>query len=284
MIGMAQCVLAEYSMRRAKTYIILSFGFITVMYGVPHTGTAADPMTMEIAGQDGAPMALVPAGEFLMGSNEGASDERPVHRVFLDAYYIDKFEVTTSRYARFLQATGRKHPDKWSEVNSAFDWARPLIGVDGVVADAFCQWAGKRLPPEAEWEKAARGPDGRKYPWGGEDPSDAFANYDWDSRRTWRGYSTLTPVGSYEIGKSPYWVYDSGGNVWEWVADWYNPNTYQSNHERNPKGPTSGIFKVTRGGSWADKAYSLRTSNRRGIPPSDRYRDLGFRCAKDATK
>ncbi|MGH7231602.1 MAG: formylglycine-generating enzyme family protein [Nitrospiraceae bacterium] len=243
-----------------------------------------ESVTTEITGKDGVAMALVPTGEFLMGSNDGASDERPVHRLYLDAFYIDKFEVTTSRYAKFLQATNRKPPDKWSEVNPTFDWARPVIGVDWSEADAYCQWAGKRLPTESEWEKAARGTDGRKYPWGGEDASESFANFDWDSRRTWRGYSTLTPVGSYESGRSPYWVYDAAGNVWEWVSDWYSPNTYQNHHDRNPKGPTSGIFKVTRGGSWGDKPYSLRTTNRRGIPPGDRHRDIGFRCAQDVPK
>ena len=243
-----------------------------------------EPMMMELIGKDGTPMALVPAGEFLMGSNDGASDERPVHPVYLDAYYIDKFEVTTSRYLAFLQATGRKPPDKWNEVNPLFDWARPVVGVDWNDADAYCRWAGKRLPTEAEWEKAARGTEGQKYPWGAEEPSDSVANFDWDSRRTWRGYSTLTPVGSFESGKSPYWLYDTGGNVWEWVADWYNPNTYQNNHERNPKGPQTGIHRVTRGGSWADKAYSVRASNRRGISPSERYRDVGFRCAQDIPK
>jgi formylglycine-generating enzyme required for sulfatase activity len=273
-------------MHGVQPSLTVLFSLSALLSGAVLAGAADRPESLpaEISGKDGGIMALVPAGEFLMGSSDGASDERPVHRVYLDAFYIDKFELTTSRYAKFLRATGRKAPDKWNDINPTFDWARPVIGVDWNDADAYCQWAGKRLPTEAEWEKAARGADGRKYPWGADEPTEALANFDWDSRRTWRGYSTLSPVGSYEEGKSPYSIYDASGNVWEWVADWYSPNSYGSNHERNPKGTTSGIFKVTRGGSWGDKIYSLRTSNRRGIPPGDRYRDLGFRCAQDAHK
>jgi formylglycine-generating enzyme required for sulfatase activity len=238
----------------------------------------------EMTGQDGAPMVLVPAGDFIMGSSDGASDEKPVHRVYLDAFYLDRFEVTISQYAKFLQTTGRKPPDRWNDAHPNFDWARPVIGVDWHDADAYCLWVGKRLPTEAEWEKAARGTDGRKYPWGSEEPTTSFANYDWESMRSWKGYGTLSPVGSYESGKSPYGLYDLGGNVWEWVADWYGPNTYHNKHDRNPNGPPAGLSKVTRGGSWADKAYSVRATNRRGIPPSDRYRDLGFRCAQSAER
>jgi sulfatase modifying factor 1 len=235
----------------------------------------------DMTGKDGVPMVLIPAGIFQMGSNDGASDERPLHGVHVDAFYLDKYEVTTERYARFLEATGRKPPDRWQEVNHTFDWGRPVVGVDWHDADSYCRWAGKRLPSEAEWEKAARGTDNRKYPWGNEDPNSSSANFDWDSRRSWKGYGTLSPVGSYENGKSSYSIYDLGGNVWEWVADWYHSNTYHNNHDQNPKGPTTGIQKVTRGGSWAEKPYSLRASNRRGIPPSERYPDLGFRCAQD---
>jgi formylglycine-generating enzyme required for sulfatase activity len=274
-------------MQSLKVRVTIYICATTLLCSIPTRVGASDrpeSLTMEVTGKDGTPMALVPAGEFLMGSNQGASDERPVHRVFLDAYYIDKFEVTTSQFSKFLEGTGRKQPDKWGEINPTFDWVRPVVGVDWNDADAYCSWAGKRLPTEAEWEKAARGTDGRKYPWGSEEPSESLANFDWDSRRTWRGYGTLAPVGSFEDGKSPYWLYDVSGNVWEWVADWYNPNSYLSNHDRNPKGSKSGLLKVTRGGSWGDKAYSLRTSNRRGIPPSDRYRDLGFRCAQDVPK
>lgn len=261
---------------------IVSVLFLGNLSASAQPSGASESSAPEFTGKDGAPMVLVPAGEFSMGSPDGASDERPVHQVQLDAYYIDKFEVTTGRYAQFLKGVKRKPPDKWNEVNFTFDWARPVVGVDWSDAEAYCRWAGKRLPTEAEWEKAARGTDGRKYPWGMDEPSDDLANYDWDSRRTWRGYTTLTPVGSYDTGKSPYFMYDAGGNAWEWVADWYSPNTYQNRLDRNPKGPPTGGTRVTRGGSWADKAYSIRATNRRGVQPSERYRDLGFRCAQDA--
>jgi len=155
-------------------------------------------------------MVLVPAGEFVMGSEAGPS-ERPVRRVFLDAYYIDTYEVTNGLYGKFLQATRRHEPRYWKDAR-VNDPNQPVVGVTWYDAEAYCHWSGKRLPTEAEWEKAARGTDGRISPWGNQ----------WDSARASTsdgGSGKLSPVGSYEAGKSPYGAYDMAGNVWEWVAD-----------------------------------------------------------------
>jgi formylglycine-generating enzyme required for sulfatase activity len=231
----------------------------------------------EVVGKDGAPMVLVPAGEFMMGSNDGEGDERPVHWVCLDAFSIDKYEVTTTRYAAFLQATARRAPERWNEVSHVSDGERPVIGVDWHDADAYCRWAGKRLPTEAEWEKAARGPDGRKYPWGNEEPTTRHANF---GKSSWNGYTTLITVTEQEAGKSPYGAYGMAGNVWEWVADWYDKTYYQNSPDRNPTGPASGQAKVLRGGSWGNNPRAVRSATRNGLYPTDRYDNRGFRCAK----
>lgn len=149
----------------------------------------------------------------------GSDEEKPSHRVYLDAFYIDKYELTTSRYAQFLKATRRKQPDHWNEVSMAAHRDRPVIGVDWHDADAYCRWSGKRLPTEAEWEKAARGTEGRQYPWGNERPTSRNANF--GKCCDWKGYASLAPVGSLEAGKSPLGISDMAGNVYEWVADWY---------------------------------------------------------------
>jgi formylglycine-generating enzyme required for sulfatase activity len=160
----------------------------------------------EIIGKDGAPMILVPNGEFTMGDGSYNNLERPV---YLDAYYIDKFELTVSRYAKYMDHIGTKHG--WTKADLLSHGDRPVVEVDWNDADAYCRWARKRLPNEAEWEKAARGTDGRIYPWGNEKPNPSLANFDWDGRQRWEGYRTLSVVGSYEAGKSPYGLYDMAG-------------------------------------------------------------------------
>jgi formylglycine-generating enzyme required for sulfatase activity len=220
-------------------------------------------------------MVLVPAGEFWMGSD--ASDpnaddnEKPRHKVYLDAYYIDKYEVTNALYRRFMDATGRSAPKWWN--NSNFNGpTQPVVGVSWHDADAYCKWAGKRLPTEAEWEKAARGTDGRKYPWGDQwDPSKANA----ESRA-----GKTAPVGSYPSGVSPYGAHDMAGNVSEWVADWSGSGYYQRSPERNPTSPATGRFKVLRGGSWDHKPIGLRAALRYGNTPDYRDYYVGFRCAR----
>jgi formylglycine-generating enzyme required for sulfatase activity len=232
---------------------------------------------------DDAPMVIIAAGESAMGVDGtiGLDDERPRHSVWLDAYRMDLYEVTTSRYARFLAATRRTPPWLWDVVNLAIHGDRPVIGVDWHDADAYCRWALKRLPTEAEWEKAARGTDERQFPWGNQAPTAELANFAVGARFSYS--QTLMPVGRYEKGKSPFGLFDMAGNVWEWVQDWYKADYYVESPARNPTGPEEGQFKVLRGGSWSELPQYLLTYGRFKLPPATRNSYTGFRCARAAT-
>jgi formylglycine-generating enzyme required for sulfatase activity len=224
-------------------------------------------------------MVSIPAGEFTMGSQDGDPDERPVHKVHVDAFSMDVYEVTVGQYAAFLQATGFNSPLDWQTMNQPAHQKRPVANVDWADAAAYCKWAGKRLPTEAEWEKAARGTDGRLYPWGNDAPTPLHSNH---GKKEWNNHEALAPVGTLEDGKSPYGVYDMAGNVWEWVSDWYDNNYYKNSPSQNPTGPSMGGFKVIRGGSWNSNPRNLRSADRYWDPPS--FRSLyfpGFRCAKN---
>lgn len=260
-----------------------SFGF----------GRFQPPLPREILGKDGAPMVLIPGGFFTMGSDHDEADEKPAHRVYVNAFHMDKYEVTTSRYAKFLQATGRERPFKWNEVDLLRDGDRPVIGLSWEDAHAYCRWSGKRLPSEAEWEKAARGTDKREYPWGNEDPTSDHGNFDQGFK--WKGYTTLSVVGSFESGKSPYGVYDLSGNVTEWTADWYASGYYRASPVLNPQGPSlpekakpfSLDFshrKVVRGASWVSGLKGMHSTMRAGSAPHNRHGDVGFRCAQDGVE
>ncbi|MBC7839686.1 MAG: SUMF1/EgtB/PvdO family nonheme iron enzyme [Nitrospiraceae bacterium] len=222
-------------------------------------------------------MAVVQAGEFIMGSVTGDADEQPVRRVYVDAFSMDRYQVSVGQYAKFLEATSQSAPPDWSIMNKSRHQNRPVVNVDWADADAYCTWAGKRLPTEAEWEKAARGTDGRTYPWGNELPTGVRAN---SKKEKWSDHWALTPVGMYEEGKSPYGIYDMAGNVWEWVSDWYDPDYYMSSPSKNPRGPLRGESKVIRGGSWGSGPRDLRASDRDTHVPSARGMGTGFRCAK----
>ncbi|HKO29532.1 MAG TPA: formylglycine-generating enzyme family protein [Nitrospiraceae bacterium] len=223
-------------------------------------------------------MVLVPAGEFTMGSPTGDTDERPPHQVYLDSFLIDKHEVTVGQYAEFLQQAGGNAPSDWKAMNQLSNKKRPVSNVDWADAVAYCKWTGKRLPTEAEWEKAARGTDGRLYPWGNEPPTTRHANY---GQSGLNNNGALAPVGSFEEGKSPYGIYDMAGNVWEWVSDWYDHDYYKNSPQRNPEGPPTGGFKGIRGGSWNSSPRALRSADRYWDPPTFRSQySPGFRCAK----
>lgn len=237
------------------------------------------PFPSEIVDGYGVSMVLVPEGKFTMGSENGDLNERPVHEVFLDTFYIDKFEVTNARYRDCvlagvcqapLQAISSTRPDYFD--SSAFD-NYPVIYVSWEMATTYCTWRGARLPTEAEWEKAARGTDARLYPWGNEIDA-SYANYKLNVGDT-------TQVGGYEAGKSPYGAYDMSGNVWEWVNDWFQDNYYVTlgDHASNPPGPTSGKDKVLRSGSFYYGDYVARTSNRGWSGPNTVGSGFGIRCA-----
>lgn len=312
--------------------------------------------------KDKAEMILIPAGEFLMGSTkkevrdaeekwgleEGLLEsETPQHAVYVDAFYIDKYEVTNAQYKKFVNETGHRAPtiptkeevivalkSESSESGFVFSqntknaiiqenartlspWAwkdgtyplgksnHPVVLINWHDAQAYANWAGKRLPTEAEWEKAARGTDSQFYPWGN----------DWDETRCnsaerialkplptlqaslewfhgeWenlvpikRAQNTTVPIGSYRKGRSPYGVHDMAGNVFEWCADWYDKDYYSYSPKRNPQGPKNGNTRVLRGGSWNYPGFKLRSTYRNMHAPSIGGPPNGFRCVMDVTK
>lgn len=251
-------------------------------------GTGGAP----IRGKDGAPMILIPAGPFLMGSNDGLPNERPEHTVTLKAYYIDQYEITAGRYQKFVESANRNLPPTWDDEAAQAMGDLPAVGMSWTDAAAYCKWAGRRLPTEAEWEKAARGTDGRRFPWGHMQPFVDIANY---NRGMWVSEAiTLVPVNSglegmsvrhglKEGGKSPYGLFHMAGNAAEWVADWYDREYYQKSPDVNPAGPATGDKRVIRGGSWADLPTGLRVTSRVSAEPDYEDRTIGFRCAMDAT-
>lgn len=202
-------------MRQFAVSIALLAGLAALSLPAPTLAETRRMLEAE-ARKHGAPMVWISAGAFTMGNQDGPSRSQPLHQVHLNAFYMDQYEVTTSRYAKFLEATGREQPELvpmlWEQVNLPYDGDRPVMGVTWRTANAYCRWVGKHLPTEAEWEKAARGTDGRPYPWGNEEPAFKLANY--DKPISHNVYSdSLRPVGSYEGGKSPYGIYDMAGSV-----------------------------------------------------------------------
>lgn len=296
----------------------------------------------EITGKDGAPMVLIPAGTFMMGSTKDEVDrairdcvkeeekdqptcegwhkpELPQHRVRMDTFYLDRYEVTNRIFQQFVQQTSYRTTAEnegsawvfvegkgWQELKGA-TWRQPeggqtvfasdrnehpVVAVSWEDADAFCRWAGKRLPTEAEWEYAARAGTTTRYWWGNGNPGSRqveniadesaknllksiMTGYDDGSIRT-------APVGSYEA--NPWGLHDMSGNVAEWTADWFGSTYYENSPERNPKGPSSSKYRVLRGGSWSLEPVTVRTVNRKWLTPMDRDGRLGFRCAQDVPK
>lgn len=248
---------------------------------------AFTPGTQPRAGEErvigGAPMVFVPAGDFLMGSsdadNYASSDEKPQHMVYLDAFWIDQHEVTNAQYRQCVEAGKCQLPNpmnSWTRDlyygNAQFD-NYPVIYVSWDGANTFCQWASKRLPTEAEWEKAARGTDARIYPWGSTFDKNLLNSSEGDAGDT-------TEVGKYPNGASPYRALDMAGNVWEWVNDWFDANYYSSSPRENPIGPTLGNSRVLRGGSWYSSQGNVRAAGRGVNSPDFRDDRLGFRCAQ----
>ena len=254
-------------------------------------------------------MIHLPAGVVTMGSADGDADERPRHEVQVPAFYLDRFETTNRAFLWFVQSTGHRtaaeradssliyvdggyrtvpgaswwRPDGRARAHGLLD--HPVVQVTWDDARAYCEWAGKRLPTEAEWERAARGGDDRVFPWGWEGPGDGVyrANFG-DSRCCHEsdrdGFLRTAPVGSFPRGRSPFGVEDMAGNVWEWVADWYDGAYYAGSARMAPTGPPDGSARVLRGGSWISYPFMLRAAYRGRHDPAMRHNYGGFRCAR----
>jgi iron(II)-dependent oxidoreductase len=244
-------------------------------------------------------MVRIPAGPFTMGSDKKTDKnaylvEAPQRSVFLDAYDIDKYEVTTVQYLKFVLATNRPPQVDWKFDGGNFQdtmVSHPIMHVTWYEADEYCKWAGKRLPTEAEWEKAARGnADTRIYPWGNEMAGLSRANF---GRTGLSGpvrdrperlllYPPIISVFKYDNSVSAYGLFQMAGNVAEWVADWYDKDYYKTAPDKNPKGPDKGSQKAFRGGGWIDSTPSVRVSQRNGTDPKTSMNWMGVRCARDA--
>ncbi len=223
------------------------------------------------------PMITVPAGEFMMGSEEGGANEKPPHPVYLDTYRINQFEVMQAHYAEFVKAARHRSPlSRYVKNITHFNHPnQPAVYVSWEDAEAYCQWRGERLPTEAEWEKAARGIHGISWPWTGEYQV-GFANFLGAADHA--PYSAI--VGTFHLDKSPFGLYDVSGNVREWVQDWYEEDYYPHSPRETPKGPATGTEKALRGSSWNDSRLSGRLSSRIKMVPDYRDITIGFRCAQ----
>ncbi|MGH8246460.1 MAG: formylglycine-generating enzyme family protein, partial [Gammaproteobacteria bacterium] len=229
-------------------------------------------------------MALIPAGEFLRGRSHDLpddklkwfptvlKDDRPVRRIFVDAFYLDDREVTNQEFAAFVKATRHRPPPHWAKGQVPAGKEKfPVVNVSWADATAFARWAGKRLPTEAEWERACRGQaEGKKYPWGDRAPTREDARFN-------------RVDGPAEVGRfkpNDFGLSDMAGSAWEWCSDWYEKDYYQSAPDRNPKGPEKGLYRVLRGGSWADVTKYLTCAYRSWARAAERSPTVGFRCAK----
>jgi len=272
----------------------------------------------QISEVDSMVMVFIPAGDYLMGSTDiiinrliiiceeeqfyssacpilSWESEKPKHQIFLDSYWIDQTEITNQMYTDFLNSISFKGGtnSNWFDENSTYTkihaksglWEpvdgyknHPMIEVTWYGAQSYCDWAGRRLPTEAEWEKAGRGSGGNTYPWG-DKIGCLYSNYWSDDGRC---IGDTTEVGAYEFGKSSFGVYDMAGNGWEWVEDWFSIDYYSISPQNNPFGPLTGSEKVLRGGSFNALDYQLRVTSRYNMNPESTKFDIGFRCAGDA--
>jgi formylglycine-generating enzyme required for sulfatase activity len=297
---------------RVPPFLLLSF-LVFAMSGCGPRATASAVETWTRP-TDGMAMVHVPAGEFEMGSDDDEVDcalelcsacgipcteqdfekEQPVHPVALDSFWIDRTEVTNAQYRQCVEAgacgphskTGSATRESYYDDSACDDY--PVIWIAGRDARAYCEWVGARLPTEAEWEYAARGPEGRIFPWGNEfdgtrlNYCDANCELGWADETVDDGYADTAPVGSFPAGASWCGALDMAGNVREWVADWYDPEYYSRSPSQNPIGPEQSVNQVMRGGSWDASPYEVRSAMRVGDHAQYKRNFVGFRCAKDA--
>ncbi len=292
-------------MPRSSRWLVLPALIAAALWNLPPPPAAAAKIRTKISGFDGAVLVHVPAGTFLMGSKKGDRDERPPRKIKMTAYWIDRTEVPASRFGFFVSQSGyrttaekkgwswvwdvalRKGKGGWRKVRGA-NWHEPegkgtdwrtmreqaASHVSWHDAEAYCTWAGRRLPTEAEWEYAARGGDGRRWPWGNlRDPKRANLKGGAD------GFPGVAPVGAFENGASPFGALGMSGNVWEWVSDRYGAGAYKKLAEMSPSGPAKGNTRVVRGASWGSPLKWATTHNRYHRKPTYRNNTIGFRCA-----
>jgi formylglycine-generating enzyme required for sulfatase activity len=247
--------------------------FAALSCGKPEEPVSETPEPVDIVPPEG--MVLIPAGYFTMGEDSGKA--APKHKVWIDAFFMDKYEVTNRQYRTFIEATGHPKPP-WLKDRDLNKLDQPVVGISYDDALAYAHWAGKRLPTEAEWEYAARGGlENNEFPWGN-DAVEKRCNYS-PMPREKDGYEYTAPVGKY--APNNYGLYDMAGNVWEWCHDFYSLDYYRVSPERNPPGPDSGYTRVLRGGSWLSiSAKYLKCSARMELKPFVQDRYYGFRCAK----
>ena len=261
------------------------------------------------ASRDPSPMVLVPAGFFPRGTMppDGEPDEAPRRTLYLDAFYLDRYTVTVGQYRKCVEAKVCSVPDSAKGCNWPWIKKKPAPGDEGFEdeeepdersaallqnldkhpvtcisyfqADEYCRWAGKRLPTEAEWEKAVQGPRGRKYPWGAAPPRCSLANYFMRKKKYCRSKGETAVATDFEQVPSPYGAVQLSGNVYQWVQDWYGKDYYGKSDARNPLGPLRGKYRVVRGGSWFSPAVDLRATARGPLPPGMQLPYVGFRCA-----
>ena len=255
---------------------------------LPATATSLPKTTIDA---HEAEMVLIPAGSFLMGSDDGEDDEGSLHKVTLGDFYIDKYEVTNAQYEECVDdgsISACELPSNRRDYLNSEHSDHPVFFVNWDMAAAYCEWRGARLPTEAEWEKAARGTETDNYPWGDSKLDAKKLNFcDLNCTNAWQDktindkYTTTSPVGNYENGVTKSGIYDLAGNVWEWVNDWYVADYYTSKAITDPPGPETGIYRVLRGGSWFNEEEDIRVYNRYELNPVTSNNQIGFRCAMD---
>ena len=268
--------------------LVILAGCTAAPVATPPSNTPVPDIAVEAEPVPG--MVYVPAGEFQMGCDPNhnggfscAADELPLHTVLLDGFYIDQYEVTNAQYAECVKAGACETPSTNSSDTreSYYDNPTftdyPVIKISWNDADSYCNWAGKSLPSEAQWEKASRGTDTRTYSWGDGEPNCTLSNL-YDIGTSTKCVGDTSAVGNYPDSASPYGALDMTGNVWEWVSDWYSETYYQTSPNKNPTGPSGETYKVLRGGSWSSNWLFSRTAGRSYDPAFNTSDDVGFRC------